>query len=422
MPVLSTRRRLLALLALALGGFGIGTTEFVSMGLLPDIAQSLVPAFAEQREQGIAQAGWLISAYALGVVVGAPLIAIALARVSYRTLVIGLLVALALANLASAAAPVFGLAGLARFGAGLPHGAYFGVASLLAARIMGPGRQGAGVALALSGLTVANIIGVPLGIWLGQHAGWRAAYLAVAVIFMITLVLCIAVLPRIPGDRSRSPRLEMRALGNRQLLLMLAVGAVGFGGFFAVYSYITEATLATGLGLAAVPWVMAVFGVGMTVGNVVGGWASDRNRVRTMVIGFVLLIVVLVVYAILATTPVRLFVLTFGVGAISSVVSPAIQSRVIVIAGDAELLGAAANHAAFNLGNALGAWLGGLVLAAGFGPIAPGWVGACLALGGAILGGISLGAERRRALDAVEASTNGGLNGDDVCAVAADVG
>lgn len=400
MPPLTTRRRLLALLALALGGFAIGTTEFVSMGLLPDIAQTLVPGFAEHREVGLAQAGWLISVYALGVVVGAPLVAITLARASYRRLAIGLVVALLVANLASAAAPVFGLAAVARFAAGLPHGAYFGVASLLAARIMGPGRQGAGVALALSGLTVANIIGVPLGIWLGQNAGWRAAYVAVVVIFAATLVLAIAYLPAVPGDRSRSPRAELRALGSGQLLLMLAVAAIGFGGFFAMYSYISEATLASGLGLAMVPWVMAVFGVGMTVGNAVGGWASDRDRGRTAIIGFTLLIIVLAAYAVFATTPVRLFLFSFAIGAVAMLASPAVQSRVIVIAGEAELLGASLNHAAFNIGNALGAWLGGLVLAAGFGPIAPGWVGAALAAVGGVLAVISLAIERRAAAGA----------------------
>ncbi|GAA4425976.1 MFS transporter [Georgenia halophila] len=397
MPPLSPAHRNLALFALALGGFGIGTTEFVSMGLLPQIAEDLLPGFHENPQAVIAQAGWVITAYALGVVVGAPVTAVVAARLSQRKLVLILLAAFTVASLASATMPTFTLTALARFVAALPHGAYFGVASLFAARLMGPGKQGAGVALALSGLTIANVVGVPLGTWLGQTAGWRWAYVAVAVIFALTLALGFLTLPRIAGNPDRGALRELTAFRNPRLWLMLAVGAVGFGGFFAVYSYIAEVTTRTaGLPGSAVPWVLATLGVGMTIGNVVGGWASDRDLTRTLLVGFGTFVLVMAAYATLGGHPVLLFVLVFAIGGTSASLIPSVQSRIIRIAGDAELLGAAMNHASFNVGNSLGAWLGGLVIAAGFGYLAPGWVGVILAVAGCLLALVSVRVDRVR--------------------------
>ncbi|WP_306232342.1 MFS transporter [Agrococcus beijingensis] len=392
---LSPARRFLALLTLALGGFGIGTTEFATMGILPLAAAELVPAFGSDPAGGIAQAGWLISAYALGVVVGAPVVSAWAARMSQRTLVLLLAGAFTLANLASALMPSFELTVLARFVSGLPHGAYFGVAALLAARIMGPGRQGAGVALALSGLTIANIIGVPLGTWLGQVAGWRWTYVAVAVIFLVTLVLAWFALPRVPGDPTRSAKRELAAFRNPKLWLMIAVGCIGFGGFFAVYSYAAEiVTREADLPAAAIPWLLATIGVGMTIGNVIGGWAADRSIRRTILITFPVLIGSLALFALLGWHPVALFALAFLVGGAGSVLNPTIQARIMRIAGEAELLGAATNHAAFNVGNALGASLGGLVIAAGLGYLAPAWIGVVLAGSGFLLALWSLAIDR----------------------------
>ncbi|WP_440311511.1 MFS transporter [Leucobacter chromiireducens] len=393
---LSRNRRVIALFALALGGFGIGVTEFATMGLLPNIAQDLLPGFAAAPEAEIARAGILITAYALGVVVGAPTVAIAASRMSQSSLTFWLLGVFVLGSLASALMPSFGTLALARFIAALPHGAYFGVASLLAARLMGPGKQGQGIALALSGLTIANVVGVPLATWLGQLAGWRAAYIFVAAIFAITLVLTLVFLPRVPGNPSRTPARELVAFTNPRIWLMIGVGAIGFGGFFAVYSYIAEvATRVAGLPAGAVPWVLACVGVGMTLGNLLGGWASDRHLSRTIVWGFSSLIVALIAYALWADTAVSLIVLAVLVGLTSSVLVPSIQARLIRIAHEAELLGAAVNHAAFNIGNSLGAWLGGLVIAAGLGYLAPGWVGATLAAVGLALAGVSFAVERR---------------------------
>lgn len=391
----SSARRAGALFTLALGGFGIGTTEFATMGILPLAADELVPVFATDPATGIAHAGWMITAYALGVVVGAPLVAMWGARMPQRDLVLVLLVAFVVANAASGLMPTLELTLLARFLAAVPHGAYFGVASLLAARIMGPGRQGAGIALALSGLTVANVIGVPAGTWLGQVAGWRWTYVAVAAIFLVTLVLAWLLLPRYPGDPSRSARSELAAFRSGRLWLMIAVACVGFGGFFAVYSYAAElVTREAGLPESAIAWLLAAIGVGMTIGNVVGGWASDRSNRVTIVVGFSGFIVVLVLLGLLGAHPVALFVLASLLGAAGSLLVPTIQARIIGIARDAALLGAAANHAAFNVGNALGAAVGGAVIAAGLGYLAPAWVGVGLACAGFALALLSLRLDR----------------------------
>lgn len=402
---LTPLRRGVALFALAFGGFGIGVTEFATMGLLPNIASDLIPGFAEAPDQGIAQAGSLIAAYAIGVVVGAPTFAVLAARMSQTRLTFWLLGLFIAGTVASACMPDFGSLAVSRFVAALPHGAYFGVASLLAARIMGPGNQGRGIALALSGLTIANVVGVPLATRMGQLLGWRSAYALVAVIFAVTLLLALLSLPRFPGNPERSPLRELSALRNPRIWIMIAVGSVGFGGFFAVYSYVAEVTTrVTGLAPGMVPWVLACLGLGMTIGNVLGGWATDRNPRRTIVWGFGSFIVALVLYTQLASHPVGLFVCGFLLGLTSSLLVPSIQARLVRISDEAALLGAAVNHAAFNIGNSLGAWLGGVVIAGGLGYLAPGWVGAALTAFGLILVLLSHGVERRdkaRGLDTV---------------------
>ncbi|EYT52542.1 arabinose ABC transporter permease [Leucobacter sp. UCD-THU] len=395
-PSLSPLRRGVALFALAFGGFGIGVTEFATMGLLPDIAGELIPGFEQAPDRVIAQAGVLITVYALGVVVGAPTFAVLAARMSQTRLAFWLLGLFIVGTVASACMPTFGSLALFRFVAALPHGAYFGVASLLAARIMGPGKRGRGIALALSGLTIANVVGVPLATWMGQLLGWRSAYVLVAVIFATTLLLSMLALPRYPGNPERSPLRELSALRNPRIWVMIAVGSVGFGGFFAVYSYIAEVTTReTGLSPAMVPWVLACLGVGMTIGNLIGGWATDRDPRRTVTWGFIGFIIVLVLYTQLAWHPVGLFACGFMLGVTSSMLIPSIQSRLIRISDEAALLGAAVNHAAFNIGNSLGAWLGGIVIAGGFGYLAPGWVGAALAVVGLGLVAVSNTVERR---------------------------
>jgi DHA1 family inner membrane transport protein len=256
---------------------------------------------------------------------------------------------------------------------------------------MGPGNQGKGIALALSGLTIANIVGVPIATWLGQHFGWRSAYLMVAVIFAVALVLAFYSFPRHTGDGTRTAGSELRAFKNVRIWIMIAVGSIGFGGFFAVYSYITEvSTQVAGLSTSTVPWVLAVLGIGMTIGNMIGGWASDRNLTKTVLFGFSAFILSLVLYTLLASSKVGLFASVFLIGITQSILIPSIQARLIRIAGKAALLGAAVNHSAFNIGNALGAALGGASIAAGFGYLSPGWIGIGLAASGLVLALVSL--------------------------------
>ncbi|MCB1274620.1 MAG: MFS transporter [Leucobacter sp.] len=396
MHALTPARRVAALVALSLGGFGIGITEFASMGVLPDIAQDLLPDFAAHPEAEISRAGILITLYAVGVVVGAPLFTILAARASQAKLLFWMLALFVVSSLATVVAPTFELLAAARFVSGLPHAAYFGAAALLAARILGPGAQGRGIAIVLAGLPIANIFGVPLATAMGQALGWRSAYALVAAIFALVLVLALAFVPRAPGNPSLSARGSLAGLRNVRVWIMIALASLGFSGFFALYSYIAEVTTrVTGLSPEAVPWVLACFGVGMTLGNFIGGWAADRSTPRTLVIGFVAFIGSLLLYLAVAADPVGLFVSVFLAGLTSSVLMPATQSRFIRISAEAALLGAALSHACLNLGNALGAWLGGAVIAAGFGYLSPGWVGIASACLGLVFVALSLWVSRR---------------------------
>ena len=398
MKALSPARTRLALLALALGGFGIGSTEFVLLGLLPNIAHDLLPElYARSPEVANTQAGWLASAYALGVVVGAPTIAAFAARFPRKKLLLVLAAAFTVGTVLSAVLPTFGLVLAARFLAGLPHGAYFGIASLVAASLMGPGKRGAGVAYVLSGLTIANVIGVPAITFLGQQAGWRVAYLAVAVIFGLTFVALALLVPPQPGDASATMKRELRAFGRSQVWLTLLTGAVGFGGFFCVYTFISPiSTDVAGLPALFVPIVLVVVGLGMTIGNIVGGWAADTNVVRAIFSFFALFFVSLAGLALTANTMPGLFVFVFLVGVAAAGISPAIQTRLMDVAGDSQTLAAAANHSALNIGNSLGAYLGGLTIAAGLGYVSPVWVGLMLCVPGVVLITWSVLLQRRR--------------------------
>ncbi|MDG4780925.1 MFS transporter [Micromonospora sp. WMMD961] len=394
---MSRGRRVAALVALALGGVAIGLTEFVAMGLLPDIARGLLPGeYARSSSDAVARAGWMITAYALGVVVGAPLIAALSARLPRKKLVLGLLALFAVGTVASAIAPTFDLVLVARFAAALPHGAYFGAAGLLAATLMGPGNEARGFAIVLSGLTVSNVVGVPLITRLGQAAGWRVAYLIIAGVFVLTLLAVLAVVPEVAAAVDGSPAAELRALRTSQVWLVAATGAVGFAGFFAVDTYIAPVTTdVAGLSAATVPWVLVAVGLGMTVGNALGGWLADRDLQRSMVIGFVAMIVSIATFSLVASTAVGLFVGAFLVGATSLYLGPVLQARLITVAPGAQLMGAALNQSAMNIANSLGAALGSVAIAAGLGYLAPAWVGVLLAVVGLTLGVVSFAVGRR---------------------------
>ena len=393
MTELSPKRRRAALLSLALGGFGIGATEFVAMGLLPQTVSSLLPElWATDQDQALARGGLIISAYALGVVVGAFTLAIATVRLPRKVAVTGFCVAFTVGSLLAFAAPGFWWLVAARFLAALAHGAYFGFASLIAAEIMGPGSRGKGIAFVLSGLTLANVIGVPLITVLGQHAGWRAAYLAVAAIFALATVAIWLFVPRQPGNPNASMRGELRVFKRPQVWLTLAIGSIGFGGFFAVYSYVSPmVTDLAGLPQSWVPVTLVVIGIGMTVGTLVGGRAADRGALQTLVKVYPWFIGALAVLGMFAATPAVLLIFLLAMATLSSVMMPAIQTRLLDVSGDAQTLASALNHASLNIGNSIGAALGGLVISMGLGLTAPAWLGAALAtigLGLALLSGL----------------------------------
>lgn len=381
--------RWLAVVALALGGFGIGTTEFVAMGLLPDIASGL----------GVSEptAGHVISAYAMGVVVGAPLIAAVTARMARRRLLLGLMAVFTVGNLASMLAPSYESLIAARFLAGLPHGAFFGVAAMVAAHLMGPRNRARAVAHVMSGLTIATVLGVPMASWLGQTLGWRAAFGLVVGVGVVTLTALWFWLPfQLRFMPATSPMTELGALRRVQVWLALVVGMIGFGGMFAVYTYIaTTMTDVAGLSRTLVPVALMVFGLGMVVGNLVGGRLADHSVIRALYLSMGSLGAALAAFSVASHNPWAALVLLFAIGASGSAVAPALQTRLMDVAHDAQTLAASLNHSALNVGNATGALVGGLVIAAGLGYTAPAAAGALLALAGIAVLTVSVLLERR---------------------------
>lgn len=388
-----------ALFALAVGGFGIGTTEFATMGLLPQVADGL--------DISIPTAGHAITAYALGVVVGAPAITAVAAKLPRRRLLLLLMIAFAAGNALSALAPTPDTLIVARFLAGLPHGAYFGVASVVAASLVPTGRRGSAISLVMAGLTIANIAGVPAATLAGQQLGWRWAYAGVAVIGLLTVLAVRTWVPRTPAPRNASVARELTAFRRPQLLLALLTGAVGFGGMFALYSYISPTlTEVAGVGESAVPWVLALFGLGMTTGAVFGGRFIDRSPQRTMIGGLIAMGSVLALYAVTATSPVAAIGLVFVVGITTQTVAGAITVHLMDVSPDAPSLAAASTHSALNIANASGAWLGGMVIAAGHGYLATAWLGAGLCFAGLAVALTGVAAGRRSPVPALAAQND----------------
>jgi DHA1 family inner membrane transport protein len=387
-PTLSTVRVVVAVVALALGGFAIGTTEFVTMGVLPDIAEGV--------GVDIPSAGHVISVYALGVVVGAPVIAALSARLPRRALLVGLMTAFLLGNVLTAVAPGYRTLLVARFLSGLPHGAYFGVASLVAASLVAPRLRGRAVSSVMLGLAVAMLAGVPAATWLGQTLGWRSAYWLVALLAAATVAAVLAVVPTLAGRPEATVRGELGALRRPQVILTLLVGIVGFGGVFALYSYIAPVvTDVAGLSRGAVPWVLLAYGAGGIIGTALGGRLADWALFPSLVATLVTLGALLALVALGSPSAPALVVGVFLVSIAASVLAICLQLRLMETAGDAQMLGAALNHSALNLANALGAWLGGLVIAAGLGFRAPSVVGAGLAAAGLVPLAVSAVLRRR---------------------------
>ncbi|MFF6792131.1 MFS transporter [Streptomyces filamentosus] len=364
-----------ALLALAISAFGIGTTEFVMMGLLPDVAADLGTT--------VPTAGHLVSAYALGVVVGAPLLTALGSRVPRKRMLLLLMALFTVGNLASALAPGYGWLIAGRVLAGLPHGAFFGVGAVVAARLVRPDRQARAVATMFLGLTVANILGVPAATLLGQRLGWRATFLVVAVIGLVALAALARLVPRLPVDERQGVGRELRALGRPQVLLGLLTAVFGFAGVFAVYAYLASMTTEVmGFGASTVTVVLALFGLGMTAGALAAGPLTDRAPRPTLYGSLAALALTLVAFRFTVHVPWLALVTVVVLGAVGFMTTTPLQMLVMEKAKDAPTLASASNHSAFNLANAGGAWAGGAAVAAGWGWISPTLVGAGLAAAG----------------------------------------
>ncbi|MGR9344174.1 MFS transporter [Rhizobium leguminosarum] len=374
-------------LALACGGFGIGTGEFAIMGLLPNVADTFSVTTP--------QAGYVISAYALGVVVGAPVIAVLAAKMARRTLLLTLMLIFAAGNISSAMAPTFESFTLLRFVSGLPHGAYFGVAALVAASMVPVHRRARAVGRVMLGLTVATLLGTPLTTFFGQSLDWQAAFFSVGVLGLLTVALIWFYVPKDRVSEEAGFLRELGAFRRPQVWLTLGIAAVGYGGMFAMFSYIASTTTEVAmLPETAVPIMLVLFGVGMNAGNFIGSWLADKSLLGTIGGSLIYNVVVLTTFSLTAANPYMLGLCVFLVGC-GFAAGPALQTRLMDVAADAQTLAAASNHSAFNIANAIGAWLGGLVIAAGYGFAATGYVGAVLSFLGLFVFAASLRLERR---------------------------
>ncbi|GAA1199639.1 DHA1 family inner membrane transport protein [Kitasatospora gansuensis] len=377
----------LALVALAVTAFAIGTTEFAAMGLLPQIAGDL--------DVSIPQAGWLITMYAVGVVIGAPLLTGACARLPRKGVLIGLAALFTVGNLLCAVAPTFPLLAAARLITGLPHGAFFGAGAVAAAELVAPHLRARAVSVMFSGLTVANIVGVPAATLLGQQLGWRAAMLVVVGIGALGTLAIARLVPALPSHPGAGLRRELSTFRSGQLWLALGTVVFGCAGLFACYSYITPIlTEVAGFSEGSVTVVLALFGVGMTLGNVIGGYAADRALRPAICATFLLMAITLAVFSVTARTEWSAAVTVVLIGLFGFATVPTVQTLVLQKARRAPTLASATVQGAFNLANAQGAFFGGLALSAGFGWVSPALVGAGLAALGFLIAAASWALDR----------------------------
>ncbi|WP_422758101.1 MFS transporter [Paenarthrobacter sp. C1] len=383
----------IGLIALALGGFGIGLTEFVIMGLLPEVSAD----FAVSE----ATAGWLISGYALAVVVGALLLTLAMARMDRKNALALLLGVFVVGNVLSAIAPDYWTMMSGRIIAALAHGAFFGIGSVVAAGMVDRTRKAAAIAIMFTGLTAANVLGVPFGTMLGQAAGWRSTFWAISVIGVLALIGILTFVPRTAGaDEAPSAgiRSELRAFKSGQVWLSIAVTVLGYGGMFGAFTYIAfTLTEVSHFSASTVPWLLILFGVGLFVGNAMGGKAADRNVDRTLLVILAVLVVVLVAFALTAGNRPLTIVFLVLMGGFGFATVPGLQMRVMNYAKNAPTLASGANIGAFNVGNALGAWLGGVTITAGWGYTSPIWAGSAITFLGLIVMVIAATNARRAA-------------------------
>ncbi|WP_460688687.1 MFS transporter [Nesterenkonia suensis] len=387
-PRLSRRQIAIAIVALSLGGFAIGVTEFAIMGLLQEAVADL--------EITIPQGGHLISAYALGVVIGAPLLALPGATRERRRYALFLLGLFIIGHGLSLVAPSYETMLAARFISGLPHGAYFAVAALMAAQMVGPTRRSKAISAVLGGLAIANVIGVPVVTWVGQQFGWRWMFAIVMVLALITMAAVATFAPTQRPAKHASIMGELKGLRSQKLWLGVLLAVVGFCGMFALYSYISPVmTDVALLDARYLPYVVGLYGVGMVVGNFAGGWASDKSVMGTVVISMTLIAVFMVMFASTAHVPLLAVLFLFLVGCSASALSPAMQTYLIDSAPKAPQVAASLHHSAFNAANALGAIIGATVIDWGWGLRAPSYVGAGAAAIGVLIAGYMIVLSRR---------------------------
>ncbi|MFJ7078053.1 MFS transporter [Streptomyces sp. NPDC098781] len=368
----------IGLIALALGGFGIGLTEFGIVGLLPEVAGDF--------DVSESVAGYLVSGYALSVAIGALGLTAAITRFDRKKVLVGLMTLFIAGNLISAVATTYELLMVGRVVAALCHGAFFSVGAVVASDMVAENKKAGAIALMFGGLTAANVLGVPLGTFVGQQFGWRATFWAITVIGVVALVGIQLLVPQTTAAARTDLRAELAVFRRGQVWVSIALSVLAFGGVIGGYTYIAfTLTEVSGFATSTVPWLLVLFGAGTFIGNFVGGKAADKALNSSLIGIMAVLTVVMGVFALTAESKVATLIMLLLMGTIGLATAPGLQVRTMQYADDAPTMASGANIAAFNVGNALGAWLGGLALAAGYGFVSPLWVGAGLALAGLVV-------------------------------------
>ncbi|MEU8774530.1 MFS transporter [Streptomyces sp. NPDC048606] len=368
----------IGLIALALGGFGIGLTEFGIVGLLPEVAADF----------GVTEsvAGYLVSGYALSVAIGAVALTAAIARFDRKKVLLSLMVLFIIGNLISAVAPSYSLLMIGRVVAALCHGAFFGVGAVVAADMVAPNRKAGAISLMFAGLTAANVLGVPLGTFLGQQLGWRSTFWAITVIGVVALAGIKLLVPQTAPPGQVSLRGELGAFRRPQVWVSITLSILAFGGVIGGFTYIAfTLTEVSGFAASTVPWLLVLFGLGTFVGNFYGGKFADRALNTSLMVSLGLLAVVLAVFALTAESKIMTVISLLLMGTVGLSTAPGLQLRTMKYAQDAPTMASGANIAAFNVGNALGAWVGGLAIGAGYGFISPLWAGAGVTVAGLVV-------------------------------------
>ncbi|MFE5323259.1 MFS transporter [Paenibacillus sp. NPDC056579] len=377
----------ISLISLTMGAFAIGMTEFVIMGLLPNVAADLGVS--------ISAAGQLITMYALGVAVGAPILTVLTHKIPQKKLLVFLMLLFIAGNILSVAAPNYAVLMGARLITALTHGTFFGVGAVIASKLVSPDKQAGAVSIMMAGLTIANIIGVPLGTFIGQHLGWRASFATIAVMGAITLVGILMFIPQLRQDMPVSVMQQISALTSHKLLLFLLIAVLGNAGLFAVFTYITPLLVqVTGFAEHSVTWILVLFGCGVTIGNIIGGKLADWKLMPSIIGIYLTICVLLTLFTFTVHSPIASVVTIFLWGAASFAVFPGMQVRIMSLAQSAPALASTTSHSAGNLGNATGAFIGGTVITHLSITSLP-WVGALLVASALILSIVCYRSDRK---------------------------